>query len=274
MSGDYLDTAEWLHLAEQLERGGKAMHPHTCGGGNKLLVENADAGFKAWCYRCSIGGLKSHPQPSLSERIAALRVQRQADEAVEADPRPPLPANFDPSTWPLEPRVWLYKCGLSNAIIKANGFYWCDRIKRVVLPVLDGSKLCYWQARGFDKDRPKYLNPKIDKPAFKSGPLSSGPLVLTEDILSAVKVGQVARAWSILGTALSLSTASAVAALGVPVLIWLDPDEAGRKGRRRIAAQLRAMGVDVRIIRAEQDPKYFSKDQICEILTASNNGAS
>lgn len=263
---EYLDPAEWLHLAEQLERGGKAMHRHTCGDGNKLLVENADAGFKAWCYRCSIGGFKPHPQPSLSERIAALREQRSADQAVEADFRPPMPANFDPSTWPLEPRVWLYKCGLSNETIKSVGFYWCDRITRVVLPVLDGHKLVYWQARGFDPERPKYLNPKIDKPVYKSLPYCVGPLILTEDILSAVKVGQVARAWSILGTALTASTATEIAELGVPVLIWLDPDEAGRKGRRRIAAQLRAMGVSVRIVYAEQDPKYYSLDQIKELI--------
>jgi hypothetical protein len=263
---DYLDPAEWLHFAEQLQRGGKAMHPHSCGDGNKLLVENADAGFKAWCYRCSIGGFKSHPQPSLSERIAALKDQRSADIAVESDPRPPMPANFDPSSWPLEARVWLYKCGLSNSVIKANGFYWCERIKRVVLPVLDGPKLVYWQARGFDKDRPKYLNPKIDKPVFKSGPYSAGPLVLTEDILSATKVGQVHRCWSILGTALTASLAAEIARLNVPVLIWLDPDEAGRKGRRRIAASLRALGVSVRIIYAEQDPKYYSLEQIKELL--------
>ena len=263
---DYLDPAEWLHFAEQLERGGKSMHEHTCGDGNKLLVENADSGFKAWCYRCSMGGFKAHPQPSLSERIAALKEQRSADEAVEADPRPPMPANFDPSTWPIEPRIWLYKCGLSNSVIKAHGFYWCDRIKRVVLPVLDGHKLVYWQARGFDPDRPKYLNPKIDKPVYKSGPLGAGSLVITEDILSAVKVGQVARAWSILGTSLTVAVASQIAKLGVPVLVWLDPDEAGRKGRRRIVASLRAMGVDARIIRAEQDPKYFSLDQIKELI--------
>lgn len=264
---EYLDPAEWLHLAEQLERGGKAIHPHTCGDGNKLLVENADAGFKAWCYRCSIGGFKSHPQPSLSERIAALRDQRSADIAVESDPRPPMPANFDPSTWPLEPRVWLYKSGLSNATIKANGFYWCERIKRVVLPVLNGSKLVYWQARGFDPDRPKYLNPKIDKPVYKSGPLGTGPIVLTEDILSAVKVGQIAEAWARLGTGpLSDALLTELASTGRPVAVWLDPDEAGIKGRIRIGKQLRALGVSVRIIHAEQDPKYYSLDKIKELL--------
>lgn len=270
---DYLDHADWLHLAKQLERGGKAMFPHSCGDGNKLLVENADKGFKAWCYRCSVGGFQSHPQPSLAERIAALSEQRNADRMVEADTRPPMPANFNPSEWPIDARVWLYKCGLSNQTIKDNGIYWCERIKRVVLPVLNGSKLVYWQARGFDKDRPKYLNPKIDKPWFQSGNYHVGPLVLTEDILSAIKVGQVHRAWSILGTALTATVANEIARLNVPVLIWLDPDEAGRKGRRRIAASLRAMGIDVSIIRADADPKYYSLDQIKDIIYGSR-GAS
>lgn len=263
---EYLDPAEWLHLAEQLERGGKAMHQHSCGSGNKLLVENADAGFKAWCYRCGIGGFKSHPQPSLSDRIASLRAARAEDASVEADQRPPMPANFDPATWPMEPRVWLYKAGFTNDQIRDVGFYWCDRIKRVVLPVLDGSKLCYWQARGFDPDRPKYLNPKLDKPVYKSAPYSDGPLVITEDILSAAKVGRAAEAWSVLGTRLEAPVAAEIAKLGRPVAVWLDPDEAGRKGRRKMVAQLRALGVDAWIIRADRDPKYYSKDQIKELL--------
>jgi len=265
---DYLDPADFMPQAEKLQRGEKVMIQHTCGAGAKLLVENKDKGYAAWCYRCSIGGFVPHAQPSLSERIAALRDQRSADVAVESDPRPPMPANFDPSTWPLEPRVWLYKSGLSNETIKANGFYWCERIKRVVLPVLDGPKLVYWQARGFDPDRPKYLNPKIDKPVYKSGPsCATGPIVLTEDILSAVKVGQIATAWARLGTGpLGDALLRELALTGRPVAIWLDPDDAGIKGRIRIGKQLRALGVSVRIIRAEQDPKYYSLDQIKELL--------
>lgn len=263
---DYLDPAEWLPLAQKLERGKKESHPHSCGDGNKLLVEHAENGFKAWCYRCSLSGFVAHPKPSLAERIAALREQRAADAEVEADPRPPMPADFNPSDWPNYARVWLYKSGLSNVVIKAHGIYWCGRIKRVVIPVLDGTKLIYWQARGFDPERPKYLNPKVDKPIYKAGPYSGTRIVLTEDILSALKVGQVASAWSILGTSLSPLRAAQIANLGVAVDIWLDPDDAGRKGRRKIAAQLRALGVPVRIIRAELDPKYYSLDQIKEIL--------
>ena len=262
---EYLDPAEWLHLAEQLERGGKAMHKHTCGAGNKLLIENKDKGFAAWCYRCSVGGFVPHPQPSLSERIAALREQRSADIAVESDPRPPMPANFDPSTWPLEPRVWLYKSGLSNATIKAHGFYWCERIKRVVLPVLDGSKLVYWQARSLDADRVKYINPKnASKDIFaKYG--DTGPVVVTEDILSAVKVGQVVQGWAALGTSLTPAQVMQLAAQR-EVCIWLDNDTAGIKGRARMSAALRALGVDHRIIRSDRDPKMHSLQEIKDLI--------
>lgn len=264
---DYLDPSEWLHLAQQLERGSRAMHQHTCGAGQKLLVENADAGFKAWCYRCSQSGFVPHPQPSFKERIAALRAVRLEDEATEADPRPPMPAEFDPSKWPDYARVWLYKVGITNPVIQQHGIYWCARIKRVVLPVLDGSKLIYWQARGFDPERPKYLNPKVDKPFYKAGENHSGPLVLTEDILSAVRVGQVAQAWSILGTSLSPLKSAEIAKLGIPVAIWLDPDAAGRKGRGKIYRELSALGVDARVIRSDKDPKEYSRDEIKEFLS-------
>lgn len=262
-----LPKEEWLHLAQPLKQGEKQMHPHNCGSGDKLLVENKTEGFAAWCYRCSEGGFSPHPAPSLAERIKALREAEAEDAAVERDPRPPMPANFDPSTWPSYARVWLYKSGLSNVMIQANGIYWCDRVQRVVLPVLNGSKLVYWQARGFDPDRPKYLNPKVDKPMYKTGDPASGTLALTEDILSAVRVGQACEAWCLLGTSLSNEMALEIARKGVPVAIWLDPDAAGRKGRGKVYRELLRLGVDARIIRSDKDPKMYSLDQIKEYLS-------
>jgi len=266
---DYLDPSEWLHLAQQLDRGGKASHQHTCGDGQKLLVENADNGFKAWCYRCSMSGFVPHPKPSLAERIAALRAAKDADEAEQADPRPPMPANFDVGTWPSFAQVWLYKAGLSKPMIAERGIYWCDRIQRVVIPVLNGSTLCYWQARGFDDDRPKYLNPKVDKPIYKSHRTGNSGgerdlLVLTEDILSAIKVGQVCEAWSILGT--SMPDALPTLVSGRKVAVWLDPDGAGRKGAGKIYRALSASGADVRVIRSDLDPKCYSLAKIKEYL--------
>lgn len=268
-----LDLASWLPFAKQLERGEKAQHEHNCGPGRKLIVENKDGGYSAWCYRCGEKGWHPHPQPSLSERIAALRRVQDAEDKVEGDPRPPMPAEFDPVAWPSVPLLWLYKAGIDKDMIRGLGFYWCDRLKRVVLPVLnDQDKLVYWQARGFDPDRPKYLNPRVDKPVYKAPsliePYGGKVLCLTEDILSAARVGQVVHGWSILGTSLTPSQEAEIVKFGASkVLVWLDPDTAGVKGRRKLVPRLRELGLDASAVRADKDPKFYSREEIKEKLT-------
>jgi hypothetical protein len=164
--------------------------------------------------------------------------------------------------------VWLYKAGLGNEAIKAAGIYYCPRLDRVVLPVVSDDRLVYWQARGFDPERPKYINPAIDKANLTARYGEGGPLVLVEDILSAIRVGEVARGWSLLGTNISDSTAARVkAARGVDnVLIWLDPDGAGRKARGRLRNALCLVGITPRIIRTDLDPKLYSREEIRRIV--------
>lgn len=237
---------------------------HDCGDGRTLIVNHKDTGYSGYCFRCSDDGFQPHPQPSLAERISRLRAVEGAEQAAEADSRPPMPAEFNPSVWPLRARVWLYQAGLSNDRIHELGFYYNERLDRVVMPVLDGPNVRYWQARGFDKDRPKYLNPPIDKPLFKVG---SGPvLVLTEDMLSAVRVGEVTEAWSVLGTAADDTKIAAIIATGKPVRVWLDPDSAGLKGRRKLVSKLRAYGVDATAIKTAKDPKFYSSQEIRQLV--------
>lgn len=268
-----LDPSEWLHFAQALDEGQRAMHEHGCGDGRKLLVEHKENGWAAWCYRCGIPGFVPHPRPSLSERIHKLRTKQAQDNAELVDPRPPMPAEFNPDNWPATPKVWLYKAGLDKDFIQALGIYWCPRIERVVLPVIDDAgKLIYWQARGFDPERAKYINPKIDKPLYKAPPVLPGQrdetiLCLTEDILSAAKVGQVVAGWSILGTSLTPSQEAEIVKYGATkLLVWLDPDAAGLKGRRKLVPYLRSIGLDAKAIRAERDPKLYSLQDIRRLI--------
>ena len=55
-------------------------------------------------------------------------------------------------------------------------------------------------------------------------------IAITEDVLSAAKVGGVSEAWALLGTVLSSSRALALAEARRPVLLMLDDDPAGRRG--------------------------------------------
>lgn len=260
-----LDPATWLAAAQELPEGSKRRVPHDCGDGPVLLVQHKSDGWAAWCYRCSDDGWVPHPQPSLAERVARLRAVETADSDAAADPRPPQPAEFDPSLWPSEARVWLYKAGFSNDRIRDLGFYWTPRMRRVVMPVFDGGRLVYWQARGFDPERPKYINPKVDKPLYKCG---SGPLlVITEDMLSAAKVASVTEAWSILGTSADDDKLNEIMRTGKPVRVWLDPDGAGARGRRKLVPRLRALGVDAKGVTTDKDPKLYPQEEIARVLS-------
>lgn len=272
-----LPQEDYLDLAQALPEGGKGKYEHTCGEGKKLLVEHKPDGYAAWCYRCSEPGW-TPKRLSLSERIERLKAREAGDAAIKADIRPPMPPVWDINEWPAHARVWLYKAGFSKAWIEDLGFYWHEKSERVVMPVLNGgSDILFWQARGFGRDTPKYISqplPKLaTKPMFKSIATGAEPcidlgcLCLTEDILSAARVSQVCTAWSLLGTSLSDEHALEIARQDKPVCIWLDPDEAGRKGRAAVYRKLTAMGVPCRIIRADLDPKLYSQEEIMHYVS-------
>jgi hypothetical protein len=268
-----ISPADWLGAAQSLPIGGKATIQHNCGSGRKLIVEHKPSGYAAWCHRCGLPGWVPKTL-SLDERIRAMRAVKAADTAATQTIRPPLPCVFSVNDWPEAAKVWLYRAGLSKDWIEHLGFYFHADTGRVVMPVMDGDSLCFWQARGFATDQAKYISPALgpaqSKPVFISDPYTGAEmdrlpdtLALTEDILSAVRVGQTCEAWSLLGTAL---TPEAIRLLATRkpsrVLVWLDPDDAGVSARRKIVPKLRAMGLDAKAVRAPRDPKNFTFAEI------------
>jgi hypothetical protein len=266
---DTLITSTWLPQAELLEPGERKRVDHDCGSGRTLIIKRSDKGLDAYCWRCSAGGFKPAPEENWQVRIARMAQERAAEREVAASLTLPTPMNKDPRTWPLEARVWLYKAGFTNDEITRHGFYYVERLARVVLPVWGvGRTVSYWQARGFAPGRAKYINPQVDRSRLvaKYAPLfveaQQLPLVLTEDILSAARVGSVTHAWSLLGTAAPAPVEASIIKEGRKVLIWLDPDAAGNNGATKLFQSLRSCGVDCRVIRTDKDPKLYSEQEI------------
>ncbi len=106
---------------------------------------------------------------------------------------------------------------------------------------------------GFDPGRPKALNPTVNREGLVAKYGGGDWIALTEDILSAAKVGGVGEAWALLGTVLSYSTALALSEAGRPVLLMLDDDPAGRRGAAEAAKTLSLLGV-------RNHQVYFGKD--------------
>lgn len=188
-----------------------------------------------------------------------MRKEELADTASVSLPQPMQP---DPQLWPAMARVWLYKAGLSNDDITGLGFYFCDRTQRVVMPVYQDGKLVYWQARGFNSAHAKYINPVVSRDKLFAKYGSGGVIVLTEDMLSAFRVGKVTEAWALMGTSISDGMLDLLTKQQRPIRTMLDPDKAGIKGGAKALRQLQLLGVDIKILRPHKDPKLLTLKEI------------
>lgn len=270
-----LDPATWLTQAQALDEGRRERIDHKCGPGTTLLVEHKQAGWSAYCWRCNDKGWVPHPAENLAQKIERMNRRAEADSEAKRSVRAPLPAVRDPSEWPIPYRVWLYKAGLSNHDVRELGAYWNPRIERVILPVLDQNGVpIYWQARTMDTDRPKYLNPHVPGGSvIPTYGLGRGTVIaLTEDILSAYKVGKVTEAWALMGTSLHPSVLRRLVDSGAHVAIMLDPDAAGIKAAAKIIKTLTMYGVPAHRVNLRADPKLLSLQEISDGL--GNNAAS
>ena len=250
-----------IAIADQLTPGQKRRVEHDCGDGNTMIVSRNERGISYWCHRCHTKGWIP-TERSLAERIAALSEATEWDGTAQQSLELPGPGKFDPQDWPDQPRVWLYKAGFSNDEIRRHGWYWNPRMERVILPVKVDGKTIYWQGRGFDPARPKALNPTVNREGLVAKYGRGDWIALTEDILSAAKVGGVSEAWALLGTVLSYSTALALSEAGRPVLLMLDDDPAGRRGAAEAAKTLNLLGVRNHQVYFGKDPKGVDRSTI------------
>lgn len=253
---------DWINLAVNLPVGhSRRIKCHACGhADNTLSLTNRGRKYSAHCFACGWSETRDQPQMTPQER---LQLARDA-EAFEAKP-PELPRDF---TLDMDIRgvLWISKGGLHVNDARKFGWGWSDKMRRVVMPVYDNDSLVAVQARSVISGmKPKYLSQihSGPRPAFKAGTKNTGQLVLTEDMLSAARVSKVTDAWSLLGTNLMDAVIEQISnTTYTQVLIWMDNDKAGFKARRTMFKQLGAVGFDVRIIKADKDPKYYTLDQI------------
>lgn len=265
-----LPKDEWLDAAQQLKPGRSRRLPHHCGGGSPLVVyANAD-GWSCWCHRCQEGGSVAK-ELTKEERLAKLTGQANADAEVEADLDPPWPPVRNPEDWPQNAQAWLLRAGFSFNDIRKHGWFYHRKSDRVVLPILSGSEVIFWTARAVEfKDRAKYLMPTFADRSKIVARYGSGPtLVLCEDILSAAKVGMNGvTAWALLGTKVPPGVLVELMRWPGPILVWLDPDDPGQAGARKIRKTLAAAGIDSRNVVSSKDPKLLFHSEIQEVLRA------
>lgn len=262
-----MNVTSWLPQAQALERGQRRRVSHECSDDRSMIVSAGDTGWNAYCFRCG-HGFVPYPQESLSEKLARLAAIATGDSYAAQSVTLPQPIERDVTQWPANCRVWLYKAGFSNEDIARLGWYYNSKTDRVVLPIVDNGEVVFWQARycGPDKGRPKYLAPSVDRATIVAKYGTGSVLVLTEDIMSAAKVGKVTEAWSLLGTKLLPRILDQVIRQPLPVAVWLDGDTAGIRGAATIINTLRSVGKECYRIQSEKDPKCYNRYEVSDYV--------
>lgn len=256
---------DWLEIAKRLPQGQKVRTKcsDNCAGDNSQLISHTEKGYHRYCFRCKTSDFTGHGL----RRIEVIE-RHKKERAIKRDKRVELPDDYTLDV-PSRAAIWYYKYGISAELAREYGIGYTEELDRVVLPVISDDELIAVQMRAVDPWRkPKYLNPigpKVSSAVFMSAP-ATGVTVVVEDILSAIKVGRVHHATSILGTNMTDARALKIASLNHTALLWLDGDRAGVKGLVPAERQLAMLGVDVRRIRTPDDPKTYSLEDIRSII--------
>lgn len=284
----------WLVQAKKLPYGGKAKII-CCGTDPSMIINHTHRGYTGYCFRCSPGeGSKFHPHGQLSiKQIAERRAATQ--ELIQNDVL--LPKDFTTDI-PDAGKVWLLKGGISNLLQKAYSIGYSPYYQRVVIPVYKDGELDAFIARSLTGEKPKYIakmrNPSNalfvsdTKLQFRTDEAqalrSKMDFVITEDILSAIRVGRFVPAGAILGTSASDGVLSRIRSCikgrqvgsslawwepqadDSRIAVWLDPDRAGRTGANKLRKALDLAGVQSTYISSGRDPKLLSDREIARIL--------
>lgn len=209
-----------------------------------------------WCFSCGY-----YVPASLEHRI------RSTITRPDKGPRK-VELPFDASiNIPANVMVRLGTWGLDEHLVKKHRFLWSETKRRLIMPVYgpDGELLMY-QERSWDIGLPKYLTNGLSSDIlhilYPEGEEDDRSVViLTEDLVSAIKVSQYKPAMPLWGSDIPLKTIKRLASQFHVVGVWLDPDMKLKavKDVLRISQYVPAF-----FVHSNLDPKFYSKDSIKE----------
>lgn len=267
-----MSDPHWLREAKALPFGHKKKIL-CCGASPSMIVNHDRKGYSAHCFRDSDhGGFVAHGTLSLKQLAERADARTALQSGAIA-----LPADFTHEV-PDIGRLWLLRASIDGALSRHYGIGYSPSADRVIVPVFEDGVLSAFTARALGKVTPKYIarqnsastlfwsDPAVQLPETR---VEGNVVVLTEDALSSIRVGRVVQSAALMGTSLSEEQVHAIyTRLGsdATVLLWLDGDKAGKKGRDRIARRMSLRGLRVLKVTTALDPKKYSNQQIKEIL--------
>lgn len=217
-----------------------------------MLVSADLYGLRAYCFRCK--------ETATAKRYWSA-VDMMPREPVLAIPGEEPQFALSPAHW-----LWLAQHGVDDGPAHEFGLY-ADARGDLALPFRGGVI-----KRVFDpNDDRKYILPGLPRSSYvpRWGD-ESRPIVLTEDCLSALRIGMAGgQGVALIGVTITAGVLNYCIGSSYPVYIWLDPDKWGRDGARSVHERLRGyVAYRPVIIKQDREPKEFGREELRQYLRA------
>lgn len=223
------------------------------------------------CFSCGY-----HEDAPIEARLVEPKQELLSSESTGLDfPEDYFPL-LDYPVVPMEvhaPINWLKaKYGIYDSEIRFHGFGWSSNRKMLVCPIKDANNnLLAWQGRYFTPSKPMF-DEKGHPKYFTKGPVSDilhftgredSLVIVTEDIVSAIKVGRVTQTMPLWGSSMPLKTIRRLSERFKHLGIWLDSDKSVEAVKTAIRASLY---IPTFVINTPEDPKAYNMDAIEEYI--------
>ncbi|QAX92399.1 DNA primase [Providencia phage vB_PstP_PS3] len=251
----------WLDKCKQLPVGTTARF-RCCGSTKAAVLFNNSDSWSMYCFRCHTSLKEFKQYQSLTEGLQQHKVTEVPTDLKKLSE---CSEYVQEAVYKFLLTKGIYPSMVPDAMFSAE-------LKRVLFKV----SAAVYMARALNQ----YQQPKWLQLGGRCGFAVVGKvqdpvrIVLTEDLLSAIKIDYVQRefgegnvlAVSLLGTKLDTKLRAVIAQSGVPVLCMLDGDAAGYTGTRQIMKDLKVYTQVKTYAEQGLDPKDLSCQKLLEVL--------
>jgi hypothetical protein len=164
---------------------------------------------------------------------------------------------------------WLLGASVTIPEALQAGMVWSPYWEQLLIPLYgEDGNICCIQAKNFNPERArkaKYYNTgdkNESRTVFCIKP--SNTCCLTEDVLSAIRVGRQVVGIPLLGTSIGNNRLAELKKQYGRLIVWLDADK--WRESRAIADAAKQLGFSTKVVYTERDPKSYTDEQIKEFL--------
>lgn len=272
----------WQLIAEGLPVGSsrKVTHPEDVrlGKSPSVLIYNTVTGYGWKCFRRGEHGWKGKDYINLQEVMVGIDQTIRDDLPTDMEPYNPLQGD---ALTELANR-YLLKRGLDPQIVVGANSYLSKERGRLILKCQDTRGNTGYLGRDItEKHQAKSITYTHERQQLANCvlPVREGnTYVIVEDINSAMKIQEAIRRdpQQLANCVISLNGTSGCTSLSLylldaNVIVWLDGDEAGRRGAFKLSKDLTPIVSYLRIVQGEGDPKDYTYTEIQKILKYHSN---